>query len=114
MANNEKVIRNVLRFIGLTGNYKGFPGMITAVDMVLENEELLHSATTVLYPTVAEKHGTTSTRLQRNFRTLINICWQEENRERLYNIAGRNLTQCPTAVEFIEMLSNYIQFNYPA
>ncbi len=102
------VIHDILRSLGVTRNYRGYTYIVYAVELVLENDSRLNAITKEVYGEVARQFGCEWSAVERNFRTIIKRAWSI-NPQRLVEMAGYPLSGPPTASEFIEIISNYIQ-----
>ena len=56
--------------------------------MAVEDMDVLNAVTKVLYPTVAKKHKTTSSRVERAIRHAIEVAWSRGNWIRWMNCLG--------------------------
>ena len=99
----EGKIQELLQRLAITRSYEAYDPLKTALLMVMEDENRLRRITG-LYVQVAAQYGTTPEALQRNFRTLTEVCWREE-RKALCRMARRELSDRPHPGELIELLS---------
>ena len=67
---------NLLRRLGVTANYKGFPYTAYAVALCAEHPELLLMVTKDLYPRVARQYRTTWQAVERDIRTVVGVAWR--------------------------------------
>ena len=72
------------------------------------NTLVLLRITKEIYPEVARRCGTKSSRVERCMRKAINHFWEDGNREALDQMAGYHLDKRPTNTEFIDLVSIYI------
>ncbi|WP_081776990.1 sporulation transcription factor Spo0A [Exiguobacterium undae] len=104
----ESKVGTTLREIGIAPHIKGFTYLKDAVLMVLEREDLLGLITKELYPMIAKKHQTTSSRVERAMRHAIKSAWKEGMSENSL-FAGRIEQQkSPKNSEFISYVSNHM------
>lgn len=78
--------------------------------MTIENSELINSVTKILYPTVAKKYQTTSSRVERAIRHAIEVAWDRGDLDTLNAYFGytiQNERGKPTNSEFIAMIADY-------
>lgn len=99
----EDRIQELLQRLAITRSYAAYEPLKTTLLMVMEDENRLRRITG-LYVQVAALYGTTPEALQRNFRTLTEVCWREE-RKSLCRMARRELSGRPHPGELIELLS---------
>ena len=80
--------------------------------MVVENMELLNYITKQLYPTIAKKYQTTSSRVERAIRHSIEVAWSRGKAEVVDDIFGYTIDNNkgkPTNSEFIAMVADRIR-----
>ena len=73
------------------------------------------SVTKVLYPTIAKKHGTTSSRVERAIRHAIEVAWNRGRMETLDALFGYTINTGkgkPTNSEFIALIADKIRLAY--
>ena len=100
-------VTKTVRALGINATYLGYRYLIAAVYLVSENEDILLSVCNRLYPSVAEQFKTTSDNVERNLRTVINICWERGDRKFLKSIFPYPLLSRPSASELIDVLVGY-------
>jgi hypothetical protein len=101
-------IKELLRYLGCTGNYRGYHQVAYACELIDKDENLLLKVTLELYPKVGEKYSCKSINVERNIRTIIKHIW-EKYPERLIEIARCDLDYPPTSTEFLDYLVTYVQ-----
>ena len=101
-------IRELLRYLGGTGNYRGYQQTVIACELVIQDETLLLCVTRELYPRVAEMFGCNADNVERNIRTLIKHIWREHS-DRLIEISRCDLKYPPTSAEFLDIIVTYVQ-----
>ena len=85
--------------------------------MVYNNLELLGSITKILYPDIAKKYNTTSSRVERAIRHAIEVAWSRGNIESLNKMFGYTVHSHkakPTNSEFIAMVADKLRLEYKA
>lgn len=100
-------IYNTIRKLGITTEYKGYYYIADAIKYTIINQNKPMMITKNIYPYISKKHNTTPVSVERDIRTSINICW-ENNKDELIKIAGYNLTYKPTNSQFIDMVAYYL------
>ena len=73
--NLEALVTNVIHEVGVPAHIKGYQYLRTAIVMCVEDMEMLSSITKLLYPTIAKKYKTTSSRVERAIRHAIEVAW---------------------------------------
>ena len=74
-SNLEIVITDIIHQIGVPAHIKGYHYLREAILMAVNDIEIMNSVTKCLYPSVAKKHGTTSSRVERAIRHAIEVAW---------------------------------------
>ena len=85
--------------------------------MVIDNPELMSRITKELYPGIARRFGTTSSKVERAIRHAIEVAWNRGRIEALDEAFGRNvcsLDDKPTNGEFIALCSSKISMKNSA
>lgn len=72
-------IETYLLSLGGHVSNRGFGYIAEAVEMVMDNEEILHQITTHIYPAVGEKHGSTPKSVERCIRSEIGRIYSENH-----------------------------------
>lgn len=74
--------------------------------------DILNAITKVLYPTVAKKHQTTSSRVERAIRHAIEVAWSRGELDTLDELFGYTVSRGkgkPTNSEFIALIADTIR-----
>ena len=108
MDDIDEIIREVLRPLGITRNYRGYPQVVCAVALAMEDETRLAEVTKTLYPVAAERTGSKSETVERNLRTAVLRAWRV-NRALLDQMAKYHLMAPPCVSGFIDIVATYIQ-----
>ena len=80
--------------------------------MVVDDMDILNAITKILYPTVAKKHQTTASRVERAIRHAIEVAWSRgklDTLERLFGYTVSNGKGKPTNSEFIALVADTIR-----
>ncbi len=101
-------IEQLIRSLGIGATYRGYHYLVYGVSLCMDNEDYLLSVGKLLYTRIAEAYSTTGSSVERDIRTVIRICWERGNRPLLQEIAMYPLHARPTAGEFFDILSNYL------
>lgn len=110
----ETQVTKVIHQIGVPAHIKGYQYLRTAIIMAIEDTEIINSVTKVLYPTVAKRFGTTSSRVERAIRHAIEVAWDRGDLDTLNGYFGytiQNSRGKPTNSEFIAMISDNIRLS---
>ena len=85
--------------------------------LAIKDDTIIGSITKTLYPTVAKKHNTTSSRVERAIRHAIEVAWDRGDIDTLNSYFGytvQNNKGKPTNSEFIAMISDRIRLQLKA
>lgn len=105
-------ITELLHEIGVPAHIKGYMYLREAITMVYNNVEILGGITKVLYPTVAKKYKTTSSRVERAIRHSIEVAWNRGNVDAISQIFAYTISynkSKPTNSEFIAMIADKLR-----
>ncbi len=111
----EVVVTEVIHQLGVPAHIKGYHYLREAILASLDDSELLESVTKMLYPTVAKKFETTSSRVERAIRHAIEIAWDRGNLDTLNSFFGYTVNTCkgkPTNSEFIALITDKLRLQY--
>jgi len=111
----ETDITLMLHEVGIPAHIKGYQYLRDGILMVVTKEDSQISVTKVLYPEVAKKHQTTSSRVERAIRHAIEVAWGRGKLETINNIFGYTINTGkgkPTNSEFIALVSDKIRLDY--
>ena len=107
--NLENDVTQMLHEIGVPAHIKGYQYLRDSILMAIEDEEIINAVTKRLYPAVAKKHGTTSSRVERAIRHAIEVAWDRGDVDVLNSYFGytiHNGRGKPTNSEFIAMIAD--------
>lgn len=105
-------ITEILHEIGVPAHIKGYLYLREAITMVYNNVEILGAITKILYPTVAKKYKTTSSRVERAIRHSIEVAWNRGNVDAISQIFAYTISynkSKPTNSEFIAMIADKLR-----
>ncbi|MBQ8321684.1 MAG: sporulation transcription factor Spo0A [Clostridia bacterium] len=111
----EAQVTKIIHQIGVPAHIKGYQYLRTAILMTIEDTEIINSVTKILYPTVAKKYGTTTSRVERAIRHAIEVAWDRGDVDTLNSYFGytiQNSRGKPTNSEFIAMIADNLRLKY--
>ena len=111
-ADLETTVTEFMHELGLPAHIKGYQYIRTAIMMVVENMDLLNYITKQLYPDIARKYGSSSSRVERAIRHAIEVAWTRGKPETMNQIFGYTIDTGkgkPTNSEFIAMVADRIR-----
>lgn len=101
--------KELVRYIGGKGTYKGFSQLAAALEIALENEDHLLHVMTDIYEETAKRQNTTQSCIQKNLRKLVEVIWKGEGPRRLESLTGVYYPEPPTVGIFMDDLTNYLR-----
>lgn len=111
----ELKVTKILHQIGIPAHIKGYHYLRNSIVESVNNPEIINCVTKNLYPMVAKRYKTTSSRVERAIRHAIEIAWDRGNLDILNNYFGytvHNLRGKPTNSEFIAMISDKLRLQF--
>ena len=101
-------VTKLMHQIGIPAHVKGYQYIRDAILMVVEDVSLLGAVTKELYPGIAKRFNTASSRVERGIRHAIELAWERGQTDTLKRIFGYSMNierQKPTNSEFIALLA---------
>jgi two-component system response regulator (stage 0 sporulation protein A) len=111
----ESQVTKVIHQIGVPAHIKGYQYLRTAILMTISDNEIINSVTKILYPSVAKKYATTTSRVERAIRHAIEVAWDRGDVDTLNSYFGytiQNNRGKPTNSEFIAMIADNLRLKY--
>ena len=111
----ENRVTNMLHEIGIPAHIKGYHYLRDAIIMAVKDMDVLNAITKILYPTVAKKYQTTSSRVERAIRHAIEVAWNRGKMDTIHELFGYTIQSGkgkPTNSEFIALISDKIRLEY--
>lgn len=108
----ENRVTDMIHEIGIPAHIKGYHYLRDAIMMAIEDMDVLNAITKILYPTVAKKHQTTSSRVERAIRHAIEVAWNRGKLDTLDELFGYTVSHGkgkPTNSEFIALVADTIR-----
>jgi len=108
----ETQVTKIIHQIGVPAHIKGYQYLRTAILMTISDSDIINSVTKVLYPSVAKKYSTTTSRVERAIRHAIEVAWDRGDLDTLQKYFGytvSNIKGKPTNSEFIAMISDRLR-----
>ncbi len=108
----ETQVTQIIHQIGVPAHIKGYQYLRTAILMTINDSEIINSVTKVLYPSVAKKYSTTTSRVERAIRHAIEVAWDRGDVDTLNSYFGytiQNNRGKPTNSEFIAMIADNLR-----
>ena len=111
----ETQVTRIIHQIGVPAHIKGYQYLRTAILLTVKDSDIINSVTKVLYPSVAKKYQTTTSRVERAIRHAIEVAWDRGDVDTLNSYFGytiQNNRGKPTNSEFIAMIADNLRLKY--
>ena len=111
----EQDVTDMIHDIGVPAHIKGYQYLREAIMMSVKDPSMISSITKVLYPTIAKRFQTTSSRVERAIRHAIEVAWSRGKIETLDGLFGYTIHTGkgkPTNSEFIALIADKIRLRY--
>lgn len=108
-------ISEMLHEVGVPAHIKGYLYLREAIIMTYENVEVLSAVTKILYPEIALRYNSTSSRVERAIRHAIEIAWVRGNVDAISDIFSYTISynkSKPTNSEFIAMIADRLRVQH--
>jgi two-component system response regulator (stage 0 sporulation protein A) len=111
----ELQVTAIIHKIGVPAHIKGYHYLRESIMLAVRDSEIINSVTKQLYPTVAKKFNTTSSRVERAIRHAIEVAWDRGDVDVLNSYFGytiHNTRGKPTNSEFIAMIADKLRLRF--
>lgn len=111
----ETQVTKIIHQIGVPAHIKGYQYLRTAILLTVKDSDIINSVTKILYPSVAKKYKTTTSRVERAIRHAIEVAWDRGDVDTLNSYFGytiQNNRGKPTNSEFIAMIADNLRLQY--
>lgn len=113
--NLESDVTNIIHEIGVPAHIKGYQYLRDAIMMSVNDSEMLNSITKLLYPSIAKRHKTTPSRVERAIRHAIEVAWSRGKMDTIDDLFGYTVNNGkgkPTNSEFVALIADKIRLEY--
>ena len=105
-------ISNLLHSLGMPSHIKGYQYIRESILMMYDNPDMVGGITKEIYPEIADKYDTTSSRVERAIRHAIEVSWNRGDYDLMEEIFGNSVDYDrakPTNSEFIATLADKLR-----
>lgn len=105
----DEKISNIFTTIGVPPNIKGFSYMREGIKLAVNDPSIINSVTKGLYPKIAERFNTSSSKVERAIRHAIEVAWNRGRTDAISSIFGARVyigSERPTNSEFIALVAD--------
>lgn len=111
----EIEVTNIIQNLGIPAHIKGYCYLRESIILSVNDIDALDGVTKMLYPSIARKFKTTSSRVERSIKHAIEVCWSRGNLEFINSLccysAFSKGNYIPTNSEFIAIISDKLRLN---
>ena len=107
----SKKITKIMHTVGIPAHLKGYHYIREAIEMTILDPTLIGQITKNLYPEIAKKFNSSTSKVERAIRHAIEIGWNRGNPKVVDEIFGYTIhvdKSKPTNSEFIAMIADYL------
>lgn len=108
----EEEVTDIIHEVGVPAHIKGYQYLREAIIMSVNDMDMLNSITKILYPEIAKKYNTTSSRVERAIRHAIEVAWSRGKMDTIDELFGYTINNGkgkPTNSEFIALITDKIR-----
>lgn len=108
----EQEITQVMLALGIPANIKGYQYLREGIRLSMDDMEMVNYITKMLYPSIAKRYNTTSSRVERSIRHAIDVAWNRGSIEHMDQIFGYPVyfqREKPTNSEFIALIADTLR-----
>lgn len=110
--NIEDVISEIFVEIGMPCHIIGYQYSVYATKLVVENSDIINAVVRELYPAVAKKFNTTTSKVERAIRHCVECTWDRSDIDVIKKYFGNTVSSekgKPTNSEFIARIANIVR-----
>ena len=105
-------VSNLLHSLGMPSHIKGYQYIRESIMMMYENPSMVGGITKEIYPEIADKFDTTTSRVERAIRHAIEVSWNRGDYDLMEEIFGNSVDYDrakPTNSEFIATIADKLR-----
>lgn len=105
----EEKISDIFMSIGIPPHIKGYAYLREGIKTTVAKPYIINNVTKGLYPSIAEKFGTTPSKVERAIRHAIEVAWNRGRIDAINAVFGTRIylgTEKPTNSEFIALVAD--------
>lgn len=113
----EREITQVMLAMGIPANIKGYQYLREGIRLSMDDMEMVNYITKMLYPSIAKRYNTTSSRVERSIRHAIDVAWHRGsigNIEKIFGYPVYFQNEKPTNSEFIAFIADTLRLRESA
>ncbi|MEG1528057.1 MAG: sporulation transcription factor Spo0A [Clostridia bacterium] len=105
----DEKLSNIFISVGIPAHIKGYQFLREGIKLAVDNPSIINTITKGLYPTIATRFETSSSKVERAIRHAIEVAWNRgriENINSLFGVKVYSSNEKPTNGEFIALLAD--------
>lgn len=105
----DERISNIFVSVGIPAHIKGYQFLREGIKLAVDNPSIINAITKSLYPSIADRFQTTSSKVERAIRHAIEVAWNRgkiENINGVFGVKVYTAAEKPTNGEFIALLAD--------
>ncbi|MBQ3221378.1 MAG: sporulation transcription factor Spo0A [Clostridia bacterium] len=105
----DEKISEIFISIGIPPHIKGYGYLREGIKLTVEKPQIINNVTKELYPTIAKRFSTSSSKVERAIRHAIEVAWNRGRIDAINAIFGARIylgTEKPTNSEFIALVAD--------
>ncbi len=111
----KQAITTLLHSLGIPSHIKGYMYIRDGIDLMYNNPSMIGAITKELYPEIALKYDTTTSRVERAIRHAIEVSWSRGDYDLMEQIFGHSVDYDrakPTNSEFIATIADKLRLDH--
>lgn len=108
----EAEVTQIMLAVGIPANIKGYQYIREGILLSMGDMEMVNYITKMLYPSIAKRYQTTSSRVERSIRHAIDVAWERGRMENISKVLGCPVDfhkEKPTNSEFIALVADMLR-----
>lgn len=110
----EREITQIMLGLGIPANIKGYQYLREGILLSMDDMEMVNYITKMLYPSIAKRYNTTSSRVERSIRHAIDVAWNRGtigNMDKIFGYPVYFKKEKPTNSEFIAFVADTLRLH---
>ena len=110
----KQAITSLLHSLGIPSHIKGYNYIRDSIDLMYNNPSMIGAITKELYPEIANRYDTTSSRVERAIRHAIEVSWSRGDYDVMEDLFGHSVDYDrakPTNSEFIATIADKLRID---
>ena len=111
----DEKIMEVLLSIGISANLNGYHFLKDSIRMVIDDPSYINNITKKMYPAVADRWSTTTSKVERSIRHALTVSYNKGKMIYLNNLFGVDVLDAndrPTNAEFVALLADRLSLEF--